>query len=340
MGKMLAASTGGTTGTSVKIFVDPVSLQEAYAIFHEYQWRWAGVEFGEPWVMISGRKVVPLEQKRPPFWRYNAASKQHFFSCFHIREDTIPVYLEKMAQIDAPLLHLYPSTASAFATYMKRHGRTGMVKPRAIISTSETLFPETRALIEEQFQTRVFNHYKGDAAVQICQCEHGGLHVPPLFGYVEFHPIAGSDVPGGCEMVVTGLSNRGTVLIRHRIGDVAVPGDRPCPCGRTLPTVKTLLGRTGDVVVTPDGYQVNASNLTDVFKDTPHIRRGQFVQDAEDHLLARLEVWPGFDGTDERRFRDEVRARIGTRMRLDVEVVDEIELTVSGKFRFVINELS
>ena len=106
-----------------------------------------------------------------------------------------------------------------------------------------------------------------------------------------------------------------------------------------LPTVDMLWGRTGDVVTTPEGNEINASNLTDVFKDTPRIRRCQFVQNRVGHLLARLEVSPGFGDEDEERFRAEIHSRTGERMALDIEIVDEIPLTVSGKFRFVINNV-
>lgn len=332
-------SSGGTTGTSVPFAVDTACLQLGYAIFHSYQWRWAGIEFGEPWVMINGRTIVPLDQSEPPFWRYNRAANEHFFSCFHVREDTMGAYLEHMRRIEPAMLHLYPSTAAALAGYLRDHGLTGMVRPRAIISTSETLYPETRALVEEQFGCRVHNHYIGDYAAQICECEHGGLHIAPEYGLVELIPIPDADVEGLCEMVLTSLSNRGTVLIRYRIGDTAVPEPDPCPCGRTLPRVRSLLGRTGDVLTTPEGNMINASNLTDVFKNTPAIRRCQFVQDTAGAVLARMEVSPGFGPRDQEDFVRELRRRVGPSMPIAIETVDQIPLTANGKFRFVISTI-
>lgn len=330
-------SSGGTTGTSISFAVDTASLQLGYAIFHTYQWRWAGIELGEPWVMINGRAVVPLDQDDPPFWRRNRAANEHFFSCFHIRPDTMRTYLDAMARIRPAMLHLYPSNAEAFARFIRDEGLTGIVRPRAIITTSETLFPEARALIEEQFGCPVFNHYTADYSVQICQCEHGGLHIAPDFGLVELVPIEGSDVPGLCEMVITGLANRGTMLIRYRVGDTAVAATGPCGCGRSLPRVGMLWGRTGDVVTTPEGNMINASNLTDVFKATPAIRRCQFVQTDASTLVARMEVGPGFGDRDEADLLAALRSRVGRSMTLRTEVVDRIELTSSGKFRFVIS---
>lgn len=337
--RLQSSSSGGTTGSSTTYYIDPQGNAATYATFHSLQWRWAGVAPGDPWVMINGRKVVPIAQTDAPFWRLNRADNEHFLSCFHIRPDTIPTYLDHLRDIQPVLLHLYPSTADVLARYVLDHDLVGLVSPRAIITTSETLFPDVRHRVETAFCTRVFNHYTGDYSAQICQCEQGTMHVAPLYGHVEFHPIPNADIPGLCEMVVTTMANRGTMLLRYRIGDTAVPSHAPCACGRPFPSVEQLHGRTGDVVRSASGAVINASNLTDVFKSTPNIRRCQFVQERPAELLARMEVRPGFGPNDEADFRDEVLARTGADMDLRIEIVDEIELTSSGKFRFVISEL-
>ena len=48
------------------------------------------------------------------------------------------------------------------------------------------------------------------------------------------------------------LHNFAMPLIRYAIGDLAEVG-AACPCGRTLPVLRRVLGRTRDMLVLPSG---------------------------------------------------------------------------------------
>jgi phenylacetate-CoA ligase len=57
-------------------------------------------------------------------------------------------------------------------------------------------------------------------------------------------------------MVVTGLHNYAMPFIRHQLGDVAVAGSASCPCGRTLPVIARVEGRTRNAFLFRDGSRV------------------------------------------------------------------------------------
>ncbi len=61
------------------------------------------------------------------------------------------------------------------------------------------------------------------------------------------------------EIVVSNLINRATVLLNYRTGDLGMLSPAACPCGRTLPTIERLDGRTDDVLPLPDGEAAHAS---------------------------------------------------------------------------------
>jgi hypothetical protein len=67
--------------------------------------------------------------------------------------------------------------------------------------------------------------------------------------------------------------------------------------------------------------------------------RAQFVQHAPHHVQVKLEVDPS--RYDPRRHaaivQQEVRDRLGEAVRVEVDVVPEIERAHSGKFRMVLN---
>jgi phenylacetate-CoA ligase len=83
-------------------------------------------------------------------------------------------------------------------------------------------------------------------------------HVAAENVLVEILDDAGRDVKPGehGRVVLTGLYNYAMPFIRYAIGDVAVAGTQPCPCGRSLPIIAQVEGRTRNAFVFRDGTRV------------------------------------------------------------------------------------
>src|SRR4029453_8946026 len=83
-------------------------------------------------------------------------------------------------------------------------------------------------------------------------------------------------------------------LIRYEVGDLGAvaPAGEACPCGRRLPILTRLEGRSDDVIVTRDGRRVG--RLDPVFKADLMLKEAQIVQESLDTLVVRLVAAPGF----------------------------------------------
>ena len=101
-----------------------------------------------------------------------------------------------------------------------------------------------------------------------------------------------------------------------------------------MPIVRELLGRTDDILITPEGRSIG--RLSPVFKALASVREGQIVQDAADHLILRL-VANGPLEEDQATLRSRIEETFGPRMRVDFEVLEEIPRTKAGKFRYQLN---
>lgn len=86
-------------------------------------------------------------------------------------------------------------------------------------------------------------------------------------------------------VVVTDLHNFAMPLIRYATGDHATAGG-PCACGRGLPTLRRVLGRTRNMIVKPDGTRHWPLTGFRQFREIAPIRQYQFRQ----HSLHRMEV--------------------------------------------------
>ena len=197
--------------------------------------------------------------------------------------------------------------------------------------------PETRALIETAFECRVFDHYgAAEMVALITQCESGTYHVNPEFGIVEILVDGRPARPGELgEIVATGFVNPVMPLLRYRTGDLAVPGEGVCSCGRAFPIVAHIEGRRDDVIVCPDGRRVG--RLDPIFKAVSSIRETRIVQDAPDHLTVEVVTTAPLAESESGSLLRELANRVGPTMRVDLVRVPRISRTGAGKLRAVVN---
>jgi phenylacetate-CoA ligase len=328
--------TSGTSGTTLALPIDAASRQRNYAFFARAL-AWAGVEDGRS-ATFAGRPVISSRTPRPgSVWRWNPAMNNRLFSSYHISAANAASYSRALVAFAPDYIDSYPSAVAALAALFREQGLPAP-RPRAVVTSSETLLDAQRALVSEVFGARCFDQYGcTEQALYVSQCESGSYHVHPEYGIVEildaFGAPARTGEPG--EVVCTSFCNDAFPLLRYRIGDVAAFGAPGCACGRSFPVIEQLCGRLDDLIVTPDGRRVG--RLDPVFKGRQTIREAQIVQEGARELVVRLVPGPGYSEADGAAVAAELRARLGHEMRIAIEPVASIERSASGKFRAVIN---
>jgi phenylacetate-CoA ligase len=332
--KLTEVHTGGTTGKPLAIYCDSETLQRNYAFFSRFK-SWAGIGDGARVATFAGRTLIPAGGGEP-YWRHNRASNTLLFSSYHIGRKTLPSYVKALTDFQPALIDSYPSSIEAIARYVVEHDISS-IRPTAVITSSETLFPAVRDLVERAFQCRVFDHYGGaEMAALIAQCEEGTYHVAPEFGVVEILNEGRLLEPGERgEIVATGFINPVMPLLRYATGDYGVLGTGVCRCGRAGDTLERIEGRMDDVIVTPEGNLVG--RLDPIFKAVSSLYETRIVQDETDHVRVEIVVIGDFPVTMERELKAQLRARLGPTMRIDIMRVPSIERTGRGKLRTTVN---
>lgn len=334
-GRSYTIHTGGTTGTPLAIRCDVDALRRNYAFFARFL---AGAGAGpRPRIAtFAGRVIVPSAQRRPPYWRRNYAGHALLCSSYHLAPDTLPEYAEALRRFRPEVIDSYPSSLDPLARHLFDAGIEG-IRPRAVITSSETLEPEVRARLERAFGCPVFDHYgAAEMAAWITQCPAGTYHVNPEYGIVELLRDGVPARPGEQgEIVATGFVNPRMPFLRYATGDLAVAGEEGCACGRATPVVARIIGRMDDVVVTPEGRRVG--RLDPVFKSAATMLETRIVQDRRDHVRVETVLagpWP--DGEREALLR-ELQLRLGPRMRIDLVALPRLDRGPGGKLRGVVN---
>jgi phenylacetate-CoA ligase len=206
-----------------------------------------------------------------------------------------------------------------------------------------------REAIGAAFGAPVFDRY-GSREVGDLACEFeplGGLCVSPVTHVVELlRADGGPAAPGEVgEVVVTSLANHAMPLIRYRIGDMAEWDDRPAPPGAPAwPRLRRVVGRTTDVFRRADGGIVVPEyliHLVGVVLNRGAIERFQVVQEDYEHVRVRVvaSATGGLDHDDEVELADKIRHVMGEACRVDVERVERLDPSPSGKFRTTISKV-
>jgi len=283
---------------------------------------------------FNGKHIIPPGQKKPIFWRYNAACKQMIYSSFHLTEKNIGYYVESLNRFKPDAIDGFFTSMCDVASYIERHKIALTFRPVAIFPTSETLTKEGRAQLERVFGCKVYDQYaSSEGAPFVTECENQVLHVELATGV--FEHIAEDDT----EVLVTSFTTHGTPLIRYRIGDRMKFAEHTCcSCGLQGPVVEEIQGRRLDFLYTPDGAKINAGNVANLLKNLPNVViRAQFRQSKMDEVLVLLEVDEGFGPEHEATLREEFVHKFGADLKVTVEIVKEIPREKSGKFRMILN---
>lgn len=338
---LLSYYSSGSTGTPIRAVCTRYGQQRFAAAREARSYRWAGTSILRPRAMIGGQPVVATGRARPPFYRYNFAERQVYFSAYHISPATILDYVEGFNRYRPESVTGYAFSQFVVARLMLEQGLPFDFTPRAAITSSERLTDRMRQVIHRAWNCRAFEEY---GSVENCalatECEAGSLHVSPDFGIVEIVDDHGNPVRPGEEgrVLCTGLLNEAQFLIRYEIGDTAIWSDQRCGCGRDhLPVLQAITGRVEDVVVGPDGREL--VRFHGIFIDLPHVLEGQVIQEALDRFRVRVIAEDGFGHEQERDIQRRFDDRLGP-VSVTVERVSELERTARGKVRAVISLLN
>ena len=338
---LVAELTGGTTGTPLVIYYTKDAIKYIFALGEARFKHWAGVKSGDKLAsFLHGVDAfVPISQTKPPFWRWNKAYNQLLFSVFHMNENNLKYYVKKYNEFQPKIIQGYTSAIDIFAKYILKY-KIKVFAPKAILVSSETLFDIQRKNIEKAFNSKVYNGYSGAENVAlITECEKGRLHINPECSIVEFKKIMGTE--NKYEIIGTNLYNFAMPLLRYRTGDiVTLTNETKCPCGRNFPLIKSIEGRTDDMLMTPEGDYIGSASMSVVFELVNNIQEVQIIQNKMDEIIVKVVKLENFNKYDLNLLKDRLKERLGNKVSIKVVFVNQIKRTRAGKFKFIISNIT
>lgn len=334
-------NTGGSSGGPLVFFIGKERVSHDVAA----KWRatrWWGVDIGDPEIVLWGSPIELTSQDRLRHWR-DALMRTRLLPAFEMSAERVAGFIDEIRRTRPAMLFGYPSAFAHIARHAEAHRiRMDNLGIRVAFVTSERLYDHQRELIERVFNCPVANGYGGrDAGFIAHQCPSGGMHLTHEDVIVEIIDTQGHVLPHGesGEIVVTHLATRDFPFIRYRTGDIAALDDKPCACGRTLPLLKELQGRSTDFLVAHDGTVMHGLSLIYIVRDLAGVKQFKIVQQSLDHTDILLVTDERFDPANLAAIERGAKARLGSEVTINVRRVSEIPPEKSGKYRYVVSKV-
>jgi phenylacetate-CoA ligase len=327
-------STGGSSGSPTRFFITLDSYDWRTAA-SDRAYSWSGCAHGELALYLWGAPIgTPSPWHRRKTALHNAIERLWIVSSFNQTPELWRRVHAEACLRRPPLLVGYVSSLCAFGRFLRQE-RLSPPPLRAIISAAEPLPETTRRQLEADLQAPVFNTYGSREFMSIAaECSiHAGLHVHTENILVE---TARPAADGPSDILVTDLHNYGTPFLRYQIGDVGTLDDTPCPCGRGLPRIHSIDGRTLDVLRRPDGRIVPGEVFPHLMKEFPEVREFQAQQLSLDHIVLSLVLDQPLSPAHRQLIDSELLKFFGPDLRVEIRPVDSIDRLASGKRRVTI----
>ncbi len=334
-------NTGGSSGEPLIFFIGRERVSHDVAA----KWRatrWWGVDIGDPEIVVWGSPIELGAQDRVKQLR-DKLLRTKLLPAFEMSASKLDGFINEIRATRPKMLFGYPSALAHIAHHADEHGITmNDLGIKVAFVTSEALYDHQREQIEKTFGCPVANGYGGrDAGFIAHQCPAGGMHITAEDIVVEIVDAQGSVLPHGepGEIVVTHLATGDFPFIRYRTGEVGVLDDQPCACGRGLPLLKAIEGRSTDFVVAQDGTVMHGLALVYVIRDLPGVRQFKIVQENLQLTRVLLVTDCQFDEANIGKILSGIQQRLGSGVRVEIERMNEVPKEKSGKYRYVVSHV-
>lgn len=341
-------NSGGSTGEPVKIMQDKRYWAESYAV-GRLQYEWADYQFGEPLIKLWGSEADIMKEKKHFKNRFASWMRStYILNTFKMDEKSMLEHIKFINKKKPKLLLAYVQSIDELARFIKQHD-IKVHQPKAIMTSAGTLYQKTRSIVQEVFGCKIFDRYGSREVGPIaCECEeHKGLHIASMTHYVEVLNKKMQPCKEGesGELYITLLSNYTMPLIRYQIGDLGVYTNKKCACGRGLPILKQVVGRTNSLLRTNKGVfdSVAISALLYYYEgNTPFqsFSKYQIIQESKSKIIFKVIVkkkalWK----EEKRKILEKFSAVLGEDVKITFQETKSIPPLKSGKYVYIINNM-
>jgi len=333
-------SSSGSTGTPTSIFYSNDFYQKVAALYEARVRIWAGVSKEMRRGMIGGKKIIRDAQSKPPFYRFNIAENQTYFSAYHISQKNLNSYVKGIIEHKVEYMVGYAMSNYFLADLIVKNN-IKVPQLKAVVTSSEKLTQEMRDTFFKAYGCKTFDGYSGvEACGFITENQLGELLFSPDSGILEVLNSKGTSVNNGeiGEVVSTGLMNFSQPLIRYRIGDyVKLSKCQQAKSGLQMLKIDKIEGRIEDVIIGRDGRKM--VRFHSLFVDIPKLKASQVIQHNIDDIEIKLITEKKYNKIINEKLITNRLERQLEKVNIKYTYVSDLPRTKNGKIKAIISKL-
>ena len=322
------ATTGGSTGTPLKIWLSNDVWAQEWAFVYDYL-RHFGITVGDKRVSLRGvRRLNSAETA----WEYNPLYKELRVSPFHLSSAHIDAIYHRIKKFNFRYFRGYPSAFRDMVSVLgPERCRDLFSDCKVILSVSENVYESDIKYIQSATGSRFVSFYgHSERACFAPYHSDKGLWIP--------HSSYGVTEIQNSKLIVTGFINKAMPLIRYDTDDeVDLRTNGVLKVGQGFGAV---LGRWNhDYMIGKSGQKITMTALNSHIEEFRFVRKFQFVQRYPGHCVLKI-VWVDDAGRDVlKKIVDEFSNKCGKELDISPEIVKEIPLSSNGKHTFIVKEI-
>jgi len=330
------AQTSGTTGVPLVFYLDQQNREMEYA----QMWRqiqWSGIK-NVNIKIASFRGDFVFEPDSNKICRTNGLQKELTFNTYNLLDSQIKKIIIKLNKYKPELIKGFPHALFLISKYAVENDLDITFHPKIIQTSSEQLNNEMREIIEQYFESKIFDRYaQSEYVISFGQCEYGVYHQFMESGIISFI----EDRYGFERLIGTGLWNYSMPFINYDVEDIikSCNDSCQCNCNRGLSVIEDFQGRAEDIIKTPDGRGISSAGFTHYWKHKilPKLSTSpdyvHFIQEKTNKLLVELHL-KDKNKKDIEYIKNQLINLIGIESDIEIILLDEVPLKLK-KWRMV-----
>jgi phenylacetate-CoA ligase len=332
--KCVHITTSGSTG-------NPLSLYYSKKDYSELNMNWIRplLAYGiKPWhrkMEITGPHNIAVKKN---WYNYLGLWNSSAISIFKTPQD----WIDHMNEYRPDVLFGYSGSLKILANYILDN-HPSHIDPRYIFGVSDLMDDDCRNLVYSSFHKKIVDLYGaaegGCIAWECDECKEYHINVDTVI--VEFLRENKPVSPGiQGRIVVTNLCSFAMPIIRYELGDIGIQSEKGILCGRQLPLMKIVEGRSDAFVVLPSGTLLSPMFFFGIMKPIKGIHKWRILQDKNRSLTIHIVPSKDFSTATIEQIKQRVKTNIKEKMDVYIQLKKNIPDDSSGKVRAVISKVS
>jgi phenylacetate-CoA ligase len=335
----VAASTGGTSGAPLRLFRSLRSIAFEQACLDHMMHKLGAHGRDARTAVLRTDAIKDPNDFQPPYWVYGNGGNRMVFSSSHLNAATVATYAQALSSFDPDVLMGYPTSLESLCMLLERTGTKLHLK--RVLCSSEMLSPRVWQEAQRLLGCALLDYYGQAERVAFAYAmTPGEYRFLPGYAHVELEQVGVEDDQNVYEIVGTSLWNLSMPLVRYRTADlIRVPSSWGAAeleeLSLGLRTFSGVLGRSGDILLTPEGVKV--TGISHFQRDVPHVMRIQVIQESQQRVRILVLAGAQYSAHDEEKLTANVRSKLPQSMQVEIVRAESLERTALGKTPFVIH---